>query len=77
MRAERSRLLAEVERLRALIPTLHDIYDNGYQPGYNGRPSCPFCGNFIDDEETHSDTCELRRALLDRGTTEITPRKEG
>lgn len=28
-----------------------------YQPMYNGRPSCPFCGNFVDDEETHQDAC--------------------
>ena len=37
-----------------------------HQPMYNGRPSCPFCGNFVDDEETHVDGCvvlECRTAL--------------
>lgn len=28
-----------------------------YQPRYNGRPSCPFCGNYIDNEETHLESC--------------------
>lgn len=48
------------ERLRR---HLEDLFARGYQPQYNGRPSCPFCGNFVDDEETHTPVCVLRAAL--------------
>lgn len=51
--ADRTALLMELESLR----------DSGYQPGYNGRPSCPFCANFIDSEETHTPTCPLPRII--------------
>jgi len=50
---------ATVERL-----DLEGLRDHGYQPMYNGRPSCPFCLNFVDDEETHTEGCELV-AILD------------
>jgi hypothetical protein len=44
------------ERLRdALI----GLRDHGYQPRHNGRPSCPFCSRFVDDEETHAPGCVL------------------
>lgn len=43
----------------ALFEMLRNIRDQGYQPGYNGRPSCPFCENFVDDEETHEPECVL------------------
>lgn len=42
---------------------LAHIRDSGYQPMYNGRPSCPFCHNFVDDEETHRPDCVLQVAL--------------
>lgn len=48
------------ERLTA---RLRHIRDSGYQPMYNGRPSCPFCGNFVDNEETHSPDCVLVATL--------------
>jgi hypothetical protein len=35
----------------------------GYQPMYNGRPSCPFCAHFTDDEDTHADSCDLMAFL--------------
>jgi hypothetical protein len=44
---------------------LTHLRDHGYQPSYNGRPSCPFCANFIDDEETHAAGCPLVRAVND------------
>ena len=28
-----------------------------YQQRYNGRPSCPFCDEFIDEESTHDNDC--------------------
>lgn len=43
---------------------LRNIRDFGYQPMYNGRPSCPFCNNFVDEEETHRKGCVLVAALL-------------
>ena len=42
---------------------LQAIFDHGYQPMYNGRPSCPFCHNFVDEEETHTHGCALRAVL--------------
>ena len=48
---------ARVERL------MTNLRDYGHQPMYNGRPSCPFCGNFVDDEQTHEPACELVAAL--------------
>ncbi len=42
---------------------LLDLKENGYQPTYNGRPSCPFCENFIDEEETHDKNCPLIKFL--------------
>ena len=39
---------------------------SAHQPMYNGRPSCPFCDNFVDDEETHHPRCivvSVRAAL--------------
>ena len=62
---ERDALLTQVAaqpdtRLREALETL---YRFGYQPMYNGRPSCPFCNHFIDDEDTHSAGCALRAAL--------------
>jgi hypothetical protein len=50
---------AEREVVQRLVERLHTLRDHGYQPMYNGRPSCPFCSNFIDDEETHSSDCIL------------------
>jgi len=47
----------------ALAAALARIRDHGYQPMYNGRPSCPFCSNFVDDEETHRADCPLLAAL--------------
>jgi hypothetical protein len=44
------------ERLRMALRAMRDY---GYQPMYNGRPSCPFCGNFVDDEEGHNRGCVL------------------
>jgi hypothetical protein len=44
---------------------LQVLADHGYQPMYNGRPSCPFCANFVDDEQTHRPTCSLIRALAE------------
>ena len=44
------------ERLRNHLLALRA---HGYQPVYNGRPSCPFCDNFIDEEETHDPSCVL------------------
>lgn len=52
----------------ALRAGLEGLRDHGYQPMYNGRPSCPFCLNFVDDEETHRPGCVLVAAL--KGTTE-------
>jgi len=42
-----------------MISSLDILYRHGYQPMYNGRPSCPFCSNFVDDEETHTKYCLL------------------
>ena len=39
------------------LAALRALLDGGYQPMYNGRPSCPFCGNFIDAEQTHRLDC--------------------
>ncbi len=46
-----------------LLYALEGLRDEGYQPSYNGRPSCPFCYNFVDDEETHAPGCVLVYAL--------------
>jgi hypothetical protein len=51
---------------RALTAALERLYREGYQPMYNGRPSCPFCGNFVDDEETHTAGCVLRSLDAER-----------
>jgi hypothetical protein len=48
-----------------LINNLRHLRDDGYQPSYNGRPSCPFCGNFVDDEETHDPKCVLLDLVLE------------
>lgn len=48
---------------RALREALEHLRDHGYQPMYNGRPSCPFCHQFVDDEETHLPSCILLAAL--------------
>ena len=45
-----------VSELRDWLEALRDY---GYQPMYNGRPSCPRCLNFIDEEETHRPGCLL------------------
>lgn len=47
------------EPLSVFRMELEHLRDNGYQPMYNGRPSCPFCANFLDDEETHTESCPL------------------
>jgi len=44
-------------------PTLKHLFEKGYQPMYNGRPSCPFCFNFIDEEQGHTSDCSLRAYL--------------
>lgn len=44
--------LQHIKQLENII-----LQASSYQPMYNGRPSCPFCGNYIDDEETHTDNC--------------------
>jgi hypothetical protein len=51
------------ERLRRALERLRD---HGYQPMYNGRPSCPFCSSFVDAEETHAEGCVLVAALDSR-----------
>lgn len=43
--------------------SLRVLYNYGYQPMYNGRPSCPFCNNFVDEEETHSKNCLLHKFI--------------
>jgi hypothetical protein len=50
----------------ALREALERLRDHGYQPMYNGRPSCPFCGTFVDDEESHRPSCLLVAALADQ-----------
>lgn len=42
---------------RVLVLETAILRASSYQPTYNGRPSCPFCGNFVDDEETHKPNC--------------------
>ena len=53
-----------------LAQDLHDalleLRRSGYQQMYNGRPSCPFCDNFVDDEETHDPDCILLRLRKSR-----------
>jgi hypothetical protein len=56
---------ATMERIDARLG-LSALRDYGYQPMYNGRPSCPFCDNFVDDEETHTTTCPLIAILGSR-----------
>ena len=46
----------EVVPLR-LRQWLDGLRVQGYQPMYNGRPSCPGCSNFVDEEETHKPGC--------------------
>lgn len=56
------------EKRRAqFMLTLQNLADNGYQPMYNGRPSCPFCLNFVDEEETHETNCPLITFLVNGG----------
>ena len=64
----------DVKRHRDLLATpavpsqfrlgLENVLLNGYQPRYNGRPSCPFCANFVDAEETHAADCLLVQYLM-------------
>lgn len=42
-----------------LLRALAGIKRSGYQPMYNGRPSCPFCQHFVDEEQTHHPACVL------------------
>lgn len=56
---------APLDGLTALLPELRLLRDEGHQPMHNGRPSCPFCDMFIDDEETHAPDCPLVAALRD------------
>lgn len=42
-----------------LFYDLLHLSEIGHQPMYNGRPSCPICENFLDNEETHDPTCSL------------------
>ncbi|HTR71894.1 MAG TPA: hypothetical protein VMH41_16920 [Mycobacteriales bacterium] len=51
------------ELAEQLLMALESLRDGGYQPRYNGRPSCPVCGNFVDDEETHTPGCVLVAAV--------------
>jgi hypothetical protein len=63
---DRSNITYERETLSVidvLREELEDLLRNGYQPMYNGRPSCPFCNHFVDSEETHADDCALVAAL--------------
>lgn len=46
-----------------LITALERLRRHGYQPMYNGRPSCPFCGHFIDSEDRHAFGCVLDNGL--------------
>lgn len=46
-----------------LLVELQYLVEHGYQPSYNGRPSCPICGAFVDDEETHTKGCALLAAI--------------
>jgi hypothetical protein len=58
--------MANEEIEQALTRALESIRDNGFQPMFNGRPSCPFCDRFVDEEETHSPHCVLVVALASR-----------
>lgn len=67
-RAKLRKLRKELKASKAEIQRLREtIVDHGsHQPSYNGRPSCAFCDNFVDDEETHEMDCivvECERAL--------------
>jgi hypothetical protein len=53
----------ELNVLRNLVSTLEYLRDVGFQPMYNGRPSCPFCQHFVDDEEEHHESCVLVTSL--------------
>ncbi len=57
----------------ALQSALQRIHDFGYQPMYNGRPSCPFCFNFIDEEgqHRHRTNCVLVAALISTQTKDV------
>ncbi|MEO6666172.1 MAG: hypothetical protein ABIO65_05285 [Nitrospiria bacterium] len=48
-----------------MVAALERLAHSGYQPMHNGRPSCPFCGNFIDAEEDHTASCLLVIYLTD------------
>jgi hypothetical protein len=61
--SHRKRIEREAGSTDALRAALEGLRDHGYQPMYNGRPSCPFCANFVDDEETHRPGCILVAAL--------------
>lgn len=60
---ESSEAASPATALLRLRGALEWLRDHGYQPGYNGRPSCPFCENFVDDEEGHDADCALVYAL--------------
>lgn len=49
----------EIDALRDRIELLEYaiLQASRHQPMYNGRPSCPFCGNFVDSEEAHTTHC--------------------
>lgn len=50
---------------------LEHLLRNGYKPMYNGRPSCPFCENFVDADETHDDGCPLVVAFADSPIVQV------
>lgn len=45
-----------------------------HQPRYNGRPSCPYCGNFVDSEEWHTSSCALAMELAKANMLQKQPR---
>lgn len=64
------------EPLSVFRMELEHLRDNGYQPMYNGRPSCPFCANFLDDEETHTESCPLVGFLAASERPPVDPLRE-
>ena len=56
-------LKAMVDRIEELEQAIY--HASRYQPMYNGRPSCPFCRNFVDDEETHTADCIVWSCILE------------
>jgi hypothetical protein len=60
-----------MELLQALVSRIEELEEaiyhaSRYQPMYNGRPSCPFCGNFVDDEETHTEDCIVWSCIVEK-----------